>query len=84
MQKPHLQISIQNGVLKIIRSSNGVDEPFLILEVEIEDLKVLQPAEAAHRIGGTVLNLLRTWHKSDFGDWIVLPVFDGLGKDSEK
>lgn len=84
MEKPHLKISIENGVLKIVRGSTGVDEPFLILEVEIEELKVLQPAEAAHRIGGTVLNLLRTWHKSDFGDWIVPSVYDGLGKDAEK
>jgi hypothetical protein len=83
MIKPYLQINIQNGVLNVLKIADPSDESYLILDIDIEDLKSLSPADAAYRIGGTVLNLLSTWNPSDFGGWSVPAVFEGLGKDGK-
>lgn len=47
----------------------------LILDIDLDELKSLDPKDAAYRVGGTVLNILRIWYKEKFGEWEVPSVF---------
>jgi hypothetical protein len=48
----------------------------LILDIELNDIKALDPKDASYRIGGTVLNILRIWHKEKLGAWKVPGISD--------
>jgi hypothetical protein len=83
MKTPRLQINLENGAINIVKAARENEEPYLILDIELDELKALPPSEAAYRIGGTILNLLRVWHPSEFGEWSVPSVFDGVRKDAK-
>jgi hypothetical protein len=69
MKEPHLEIYLnQDGDLCIARAKRS-DVPFqLIVRVPPEELLTYEPADAAYRIGGSVLNLLQSWHGPLFGE----------------
>jgi hypothetical protein len=77
MTTPRLEIYLENGSLCIAKVDDERVGTRLIMDIEVADLKTLATADAAHRIGGTVLNLLRLWHPNEFGEWQVPPVFGG-------
>jgi hypothetical protein len=73
-----LMISVENNSLNIVRTVSPVSErDFLIVDLELDELKELAPSEAAYRVGATVLNLLAHWHPNEFGEWKVPPPSDG-------
>lgn len=72
-----LLISVEGNSLNIVRTVSPVSErDFLIVDLELEELKELVPSEAAYRVGATVLNLLAHWHPNEFGEWKVPPPSD--------
>lgn len=72
-----LLISVEGNSLNIVRTVSPVSErDFLIVDLELEELKELVPSEAAYRVGATVLNLLAHWHPKEFGEWKVPPPSD--------
>jgi hypothetical protein len=75
MTTPRLEIFLENGALCIAKVDNENEGTRLIVDIEMDELKSLTPAEATHRVGGTVLNILRLWHGEAFGAWQVPAIF---------
>lgn len=76
MNNPHLKIFLKDHCLCIGKVEDENSEMKLIIDIDVEELMALDPQDAAHRVGGTVLNVLRLWHEKTFGEWQVPPVFD--------
>lgn len=74
---PRLEIYLGNrNNLCISTVKNKNAEPRLLVDVPLDELKALGSEDAAHRIGGTILNVLALWHKQAFEDWQKLAVRD--------
>ena len=72
MTTPRLEIYLDESGALCIAKKERLDAPSrVILSVELDELKSLNPADGAYRVGGTVLNVLRLWHKEEFEDWEV-------------
>jgi len=71
MAAPRVEIYLHNNSLCISKVDNEDDGKFLVVETEMDELKKLEPTDAAYKVGGTVLNLLRLWHTKEFKDWQV-------------
>ncbi|WP_072427671.1 hypothetical protein [Chitinimonas taiwanensis] len=72
MNVPRLEIHLNQELeLCIAKVERPGDESRLIIDMPLDELKALDPESAAHRIGGTVLNILGRWHKQAFRDWQV-------------
>lgn len=77
MKVPRLEIYLSRKEgLCIAKVETQDAESRLIVNVPLEELMTHESADAAYRVGGTVLNILRLWHKQVFGDWEV-PAVDG-------
>lgn len=77
MNVPRLEIYLnQETDLCIAKVERENAESRLIVDVPIDELKTLGPESAAHRIGGTVLNILGLWHKQVFGN-LEVPAASG-------
>ncbi len=74
MNLPRIEIFLdEKSNLCLTKVERANADPKVILELELEELLREQPAEAAHRLGGTVLNILRLWNRDKFGNWEVPP-----------
>lgn len=84
MNVPRLEIHLNEELdLCIVKVEELGGEPRLIVDVPLEELKALNPENAAYQIGGTVLNVLGLWYKKAFGNWQVPSVADqAQGDDS--
>lgn len=72
MNVPRLEIYLdQETNLCIGKVEHQNAESRLILDVPLDEIKALDPEVAAHRVGGTVLNIMGLWHKQAFGNWEV-------------
>jgi len=72
MTTPRLEIYLENGSTVCIAKVERPDaERRLIFDVDLEQIKSENPQDAAYRLGGAVLNILRVWHKREFGEWSV-------------
>ena len=70
MTVPRLEVFLnQETALCIAKVERDNGESRVIVEVPMDELRALEPGNAAYRIGGTVLNILRLWHKSVFENW---------------
>ena len=77
MTTPRLEIYLDDSDnLCIAKVEKAGAASRLILDIELDDLKALDPKDASYRVGGTVLNILRIWHKEKFGAWEVPGVSD--------
>ncbi|MCT7307908.1 hypothetical protein [Ralstonia wenshanensis] len=75
MKAPYVEIYLSQEDGLCIARAKAPNVPFqLIVNVPLEDLRALDPADAAHRVGGTVLGLLQSWHGETLGDLNVLEV----------
>lgn len=82
MKVPRLEIYLdQEASLCISKVEKQNAESRLIVDVPLDELKALGPEDAAHRIGGTVLNILGLWHKQAFGSWEVPAVGENHSDD---
>jgi hypothetical protein len=78
MNKPRVEIFLdENSNLCLTKVEHTGAEPKMILDIELADLLQESPTEAAYRLGGTVLNLMRLWHREEFGEWQVPPPKSG-------
>jgi len=75
MKTPRLEIYLQDDRLCIAKVDDGNLGARLIVDIEMDELKSLNPTDATYRVGGTVLNVLRLWHEKEFGEWSVPPIF---------
>lgn len=83
MKTPYLQIYVSPEDGLCIARAKAADVPFqLIVNVPLDELRALDPADAAHRVGGTVLNLLRSWHEGMLGELKATPASAGEMDDS--
>jgi len=84
MNVPRLEIHLdQESDLCIAKVERENGESRLIVSVPIDEIKALSPENAAHRIGGTVLNILGLWHKQVFGNWEVPAVGANSQQDDD-
>jgi len=68
MKTPYVEIYLSPEDGLCIARAKAADVPFqLIVNVPLDELQALDPADAAYRVGGTVLNLLRSWHGETLG-----------------
>lgn len=69
MKAPYVEIYLSQEDGLCIARAKAPNVPFqLIVNVPVDDLLALDPADAAHRVGGTVLSLLKSWHGETLGD----------------
>ncbi|MHA6851500.1 hypothetical protein [Ralstonia pseudosolanacearum] len=81
MKTPYLEIYLNQEDDLCIARAKDKDIPFqLIVNVTLDELRASDPTDAAYRVGGTVLNLLQSWHEQLFGDWKV-PAAKGVQHD---
>lgn len=74
MNIPRIEIYLdENSTLCVAKVENAGAQSRLILDIDLDDLKALKPEDAAYRVGGTVLNILKIWHKEKFDNWVVPP-----------
>lgn len=84
MRVPRLEIYLsQETDLCIAKVEHENAESRLIVDVAVNELKALGPENAAHRIGGTVLNILGLWHKNVFENWEVPAAIETKQGDDE-
>jgi len=84
MNVPRLEIYLnQESDLCIAKVERENAESRLIVDVPIDELKTFSPESAAHRIGGTILNILGLWHKQVFGNWEVPAVSGNSQQDDD-
>ena len=77
MKVPRLEIYLnQETDLCIAKVEHENAESRVIVDVAVDELKALGSENAAHRIGGTVLNILGLWHKQVFENLEVPPVIE--------
>ena len=82
MNVPRLEIYLNHETdLCIAKVEKQNAESRLMVNVPLDELKADDPENAAHRIGGTVLNILGVWHKQAFGTWEVPAVGQSLQND---
>lgn len=72
MKAPYLEIYLDSKEGLCISRAKAKDVPFhLLVNIPLGELSAYDPEDVAYRIGGTVLNLLQSWHGQLFGDWEV-------------
>lgn len=82
MNVPRLEIHLdREASLCISKIEERNAESRLMIDVPLDELKALGPKDAAHRIGGTVLNILGLWHKQAFGSWELPTVGENHSDD---
>ena len=83
MKMPYVEIYVSSEDGLCIARAKAADVPFqLIVNVPLDELQALDPADAAYRVGGTVLNLLRSWHGEMLGELKAIPAPAGEQDDS--
>ncbi|MFT3664285.1 hypothetical protein [Piscinibacter sp.] len=45
------------------------ENPRLVIDVTLDEMKVCSLAELQEKVGGTVVGLLKIWNKELFADW---------------
>ncbi|MEO6146361.1 MAG: hypothetical protein ABIP04_04690 [Sulfuriferula sp.] len=82
MNVPRLEIYLnQETDLCIAKVERQDAESRLIVDVSLDELKALGPESAAHRVCGTILNILGLWHTRAFGKWEVPAVSENPQDD---
>jgi len=82
MSVPRLEIHLnQEAALCIAKVEREDAESRLIVDVPLGELEATGAEGAAYRIGGTVLNILRLWHKEAFENLAVPAVGDAMQDD---
>lgn len=69
MHEPYLALYVKDGTLYIDKKLPTEVKPRGIIEVEVEQVTSDEFDEAAKKLGATVLNIFRLWHKSLFRNW---------------
>jgi hypothetical protein len=82
MRTPRLEIYLDGNLkLCIGKVESNTELPRLIVDIDLDELKSYEPENAAHRVGGTILNILKIWHEKAFEDWEVPVVSEEVRTD---
>ena len=78
MSTPRLEIYFDTDAgLCVSKVEKPNADPRLIVNVPVNELEAMGSQDAAYRVGGTVLNILRIWHKDAFDNLEVPSVSEG-------
>ena len=69
MNEPYLAVYVKDDALVITKKLPKEAKPREILELPIEEILADEFAEAASKLGTTLLGILALWHKDQFHDW---------------
>lgn len=56
-------------IFALPRSERSGEEPRLIIDVTLDEMKICSLAELQEKVGGTVVGLLKMWNKDLFVHW---------------
>ncbi len=76
MNEPYLAVYVKDDALIITKKLPKEAKPRKIFELPIEEILADEFADAASKLGTTLLGILALWHKAQFHDWGTLQSVD--------